>query len=126
MSKSYRAILPPLSDSEIERLHVWSAKFCAATAVFRENGGAVIWLATKERARSREAFMRSVRSTLRQLGIAAMPKKGGGSSSPMRARSAPKPPSTPLHRQLRAHQRPSTQGIAPASPPGWKSLTARR
>ena len=54
MSKSYRAILPPLSDSEIERLHAWSAQFCAATAVFREDG-AVVWLATKERARTREA-----------------------------------------------------------------------
>ena len=71
-SKSYRAILPRLSDSDVERLLAWSTQFCAATAVFRRDG-AVVWLATKERARSREAFMRSVRCTLRQLGI-AMPR----------------------------------------------------
>jgi hypothetical protein len=74
-SKSYRAVLPHLSEGDIERLLAWSTQFCAATAVYREDAGAVVvWVATKERARSREAFMRSVRSTLRHLGIAAMPR----------------------------------------------------
>ena len=45
-SKSFRAVLPRLSDDELERLRAWSAEFCAGAAVFRE-GDAVIWLASK-------------------------------------------------------------------------------
>ena len=72
-SKSFRAVLPRLSDDELERLRAWSAEFCAGAAVFRE-GDAVIWLASKERARSREAFMRSARGTLERLAIRAKPR----------------------------------------------------
>ena len=67
-SKSFRAILPPLSDDEIQRLRAWSAENCAASAVFRESE-CVVWLASKERARSREAFLRSVRGVLKRLAI---------------------------------------------------------
>ncbi len=35
-SKSFRAVLPPLSDDELQRLRAWIADFCAAAAVFRE------------------------------------------------------------------------------------------
>ena len=55
-SKSFRAVLPSLDDDELERLREWSAENCAASAVFREDD-AVIWLASKDRARSREAFL---------------------------------------------------------------------
>ena len=64
-SKSFRAILPPLSDAEVRRLQAWSAENCAAATVFRESE-CVIWLASKERARSREAFLRSVRGVLKK------------------------------------------------------------
>ena len=67
-SKSFRAILQPLSDAEVHRLRAWSAKNCAAAAVFREYD-CLVWLASKERARSREAFMRSVRGVLKRLAI---------------------------------------------------------
>ena len=67
-SKSFRAILPPLSDAEVHRLRAWSAENCAAAAFFREHG-CLVWLASKERARSREAFMRSVRALLKRLAI---------------------------------------------------------
>ena len=67
-SKSFRAILPPLSDDEIQRLRAWSAENSAASAVFRESE-CVVWLASKERARSREAFLRSVRGVLKRLAI---------------------------------------------------------
>ena len=67
-SKSFRAILPPLSDAEVQRLRAWSADNCAAASVFREPE-CVVWLASKERARSREAFMRSVRGVLKRLAI---------------------------------------------------------
>ncbi len=76
-SKSFRAVLPRLSDDELERLRAWSAEFCAAGAVFRE-GDAVIWLASKERARNREAFMRSARGTLERLAIRAKPRTMAG------------------------------------------------
>ena len=67
-SKSFRAILPPLSNAEVRRLQAWSAENCAAATVFRESE-CVIWLASKERARSREAFLRSVRGVLKRLAI---------------------------------------------------------
>ena len=67
-SKSFRAILPCLSDEEVRRLQAWSAENCAAATVFRESE-CVIWLASKERARSREAFLRSVRGVLKRLAI---------------------------------------------------------
>ena len=67
-SKSFRAILQPLSDAEVHRLRAWSAENCAAAAVFREYD-CLVWLASKERARSREAFMRSVRGVLKRLAI---------------------------------------------------------
>lgn len=72
-SKSYRAILPPLSDDELLRLRAWSEEHCATSALFRDGGAGgascVVWLATKERPRPREAFMRSIRGTLKRLGI---------------------------------------------------------
>ena len=67
-SKSYRAVLPNIGDEELQRLHRWAADNCSASSVFRE-GEAVIWLASKDKARSREAFLRSVRATLRGLGV---------------------------------------------------------
>ena len=80
MSKSYKAILPPLSDSELQRLRVWSEEHCATSALFREGGadgaGCVVWLATKERPRKREAFMRSIRATLKRLNIDPSRLKG--------------------------------------------------
>ena len=61
-------MLPNLSEQELERLRRWAAANCSASSVFRE-GDAVVWLASKDRARTREAFLRSVRNTLRQLGV---------------------------------------------------------
>ena len=67
-SKSFRAILPPLSEEEVQRLRSWSAENCAAATVFREPE-CVVWLASKERARSRQAFLRSARGVLKRLAI---------------------------------------------------------
>ena len=67
-SKSFRAALPNLGEEELQRLRSWAADNCAASSVFREDE-AVIWLASRDRARSREAFLRSVRTTLRHLGV---------------------------------------------------------
>ena len=61
-SKSYRAVLPNLGEEELQRLRMWAADNCSVSSVFRE-GEAVIWLASKDKARSREAFLRSARYT---------------------------------------------------------------
>ncbi len=67
-SKSFRAVLPPFSDAEVQRLRAWSADNCAAATVLRD-ANCVVWLASKERARSREGFLRSVRGVLKRLAI---------------------------------------------------------
>ena len=67
-SKSFRAILPPLADEEVKRLQAWSIENCAAATVFREPE-CIVWLVSKERARSREAFLRSARGVLKRLAI---------------------------------------------------------
>ena len=74
-SKSFRAVLPNLEDSQLEKLRRWTNASCAAGLVFREEGDRVILIATRERARTKEAFMRSVRSTLGRLGIAPNARK---------------------------------------------------
>ena len=75
VSKSYRAVLPRLRQDEFERLQRWSSANCAVSAIFHD-GGQVIWLASKERARSKDAWMRSVRRTLKRLLIDTTNIKG--------------------------------------------------
>ena len=75
VSKSYRAVLPRLRQDEFERLQRWSSANCAVSAIFRD-GGPVIWLASKERARSKDAWMRSVRRTLKRFLIDTTSIKG--------------------------------------------------
>ena len=74
-SKSFRAVLPDLDDAQLEKLRRWTEASCAAGLAFRD-GGRVILIATRERARTTEALMRSVRGTLERLGIAPNARKG--------------------------------------------------
>ena len=67
-SKAFRATLPNLSDTQLARVQSWAAANCATAVVFRENGCTVL-LATRERAFTQKAFLRSVRSSLKQLNI---------------------------------------------------------
>ena len=67
-SKSFRATLPDLDEAQVDKLGRWTEASCAAGLVLRE-GDRVILIATRERARTKEAFMRSVRNTLGRLGI---------------------------------------------------------
>ena len=75
VSKSFRAVLPHLDDAQLEKLRCWTQLSCAAGLVFRK-GNHVVLIATRERARTKEAFMRSVRSTLGRLDIALNAGKG--------------------------------------------------
>ena len=68
-SKAFHATLPWLDDAELSRLRLWACQNCAASSLACEDG-IVVWRATKERARTREAFLRSVRSTLKRLASA--------------------------------------------------------
>ena len=74
-SKSFRATLPNLDEPQLEKLRRWTEVSCAAGLAFRE-GSRVVLVATRERARTKEAFMRSVRSTLQRLDITPSSRKG--------------------------------------------------
>ena len=74
-SKSFRATLPNLDEAQLEKLRRWTEASCAAGLAFRE-GSRVVLIATRERARTKEAFMRSVRGTLWRLNIAPNSRKG--------------------------------------------------
>ena len=74
-SKAFHATLPWLDDAELSRLRVWACQNCAASSLAREDD-VVIWRATKERARTRKAFLRSVRSTLKRLAVDVSRLKG--------------------------------------------------
>ena len=75
-SKSFRAQLPALGPDEFERVRRWGEENCAVSALCRE-GSCVMWLVTRERARSREDHARSVRSALRKLSVDATKLKKG-------------------------------------------------
>ncbi len=74
-SKPFHATLPWLDDAEMSRLRAWAWQDSAASSLAREDDVA-IWRATEERARTREAFLRSVRSTLKRLAIDVSRLKG--------------------------------------------------
>ena len=67
-SKAFRATLPSLNETQLARLQGWIAENCATGVVFQEHGCTVL-LAIRERAKTQEAFLKSVRSTLKRLGI---------------------------------------------------------
>ena len=73
--KSFRTTLPNLDEAQLEKLRRWTEASCAAGLAFRE-GSRVVLIATRERARTKEASMRSVRGTLGRLGIAPNARKG--------------------------------------------------
>ena len=74
-SKAFRVTLPDdLDEAQLDKLKRWTEASCAAGLVLREEKS-VILIATRERARTKEAFMRSVRGTIGRLGIATNARK---------------------------------------------------
>ena len=59
-SKAFHATLPWLDASDLSRLRAWACENCVASNIVREDG-IIVWRAAKERARTREARLRSVR-----------------------------------------------------------------
>ena len=69
-SKSFAAQLPALTSAELDRLRAWGAENCSQSVCYRD-GTCVMWLASRERARSREDFARAIRGVLKRLSIDA-------------------------------------------------------
>lgn len=67
-SKSFRATLPNASDDQLEQLQRWADANCSNSALFRDEGD-VVWLASRERARSKSAFLKSTRALLKKFGF---------------------------------------------------------
>ena len=76
LSKSFAAQLPVLTAAELDRLRVWGAENCSQSVLFRD-ANSVMWLASRERARSREDFARAVRAVLKKLSIDASSLRRG-------------------------------------------------
>ena len=69
-SKSFAAQLPTLTPAELNRLRAWGIDNCSQSILYRD-GNCVMWLASRERARSREDFSRAIRGVLKKLSINA-------------------------------------------------------
>ena len=95
-SKAFHATLPWLDDAELSRLRARACQNCAASSLAREDG-IVVWRATKERARTREAFLRSVRSTLKRLAVDVSRLKGRWLVLADEGSVAPDAPTPALH-----------------------------
>ena len=67
-SKSFRAVLSSLEDEQLSTLRRWSADNCSHT-VFVQEGKCVVWLASRERPRTADAFMHSIRALFKRLSI---------------------------------------------------------
>ena len=67
-SKSFRAVLASLEDEQLSTLRRWSADNCSH-AVFVQEGKCVVWLSSRERPRTADAFMRSIRALFKRLSI---------------------------------------------------------
>ena len=75
-SKSFRATLPNMGDAQLTLLQEWTRENCSAGVAFREPDDTVVWLASRERPKTKEAFLRSVRARLESLGIDTRALKG--------------------------------------------------
>ena len=73
-SKAFKAVLPSaLQDSALERLQAWARDNSSRSAIWRKNEGAV-WVCTREKPRTQEAFMRHLRDLFAALYIQERPR----------------------------------------------------
>ena len=68
-SKSFRATLPNASDDQLQLLKTWADANCSKSVLLRDESGVVVWLASRERARSKSAFLKSTRALLKDFGF---------------------------------------------------------
>ena len=73
-SKAFRATLPgALHDSALERLQAWARDNPSRSAMWRKDEG-VVWVCTREKPRTQEAFMRHLRDLFAALYIQERPR----------------------------------------------------
>ena len=73
-SKAFKAVLPhTLPDSALERLQAWARDNSSRSAIWRKNEG-VVWVCTREKPRTQEAFMRHLRDLFAALYIQERPR----------------------------------------------------
>ena len=75
-SKSLRAILPNASADDVTKLRCYCAENFAASAVFVDSPGEVVWLGTRDRTRAVTSHRRSARAVLAKLRIPTAGLKG--------------------------------------------------
>ena len=75
-SKSFRAILPNMAPDDVTKLRRYCAENFAASAVFVDSPGEVVWLATRDRTRAVTSHRRSARAVLVKLQIPTTGLKG--------------------------------------------------
>ena len=73
-SKAFRATLPgALHDSALERLQAW-ARDNSSRSCIRDRDEGVVWVCTREKPRTQEAFMRHLRDLFAALYIQERPR----------------------------------------------------
>ena len=73
-SKAFKAVLPSaLQDSALERLQAWARDNSSRSAIWRKDEG-VVWVCTREKPRTQEAFMRHLRDLFAALCIQERPR----------------------------------------------------
>ena len=75
-SKSFRAILPNMAADDVTKLRRYCAENFAASAVFVDSPGEVVWLGTRDRTRAATSHRRSARAVLAKLDIPTAGLKG--------------------------------------------------
>ena len=67
--RAFRAGIGRLRDHEIKLLHRWALQHCAMCAVLCGSKGNIVLVALKDTARTAASFARTIRATMRTLGI---------------------------------------------------------
>ena len=69
-SKGFRAHFSSfLLDHQVEALRLWASTNCAQSVVFRDERGAVILMALRDRSRTAASHARSLRCALRRMAV---------------------------------------------------------
>ena len=69
-SKDFRAHLSAfLLDHQVDALRLWASSNCATSTVFRDERGAVILMALRDRPRTASSHSRTLRGALRRMAV---------------------------------------------------------
>ena len=75
-SKAYVATLPAsISQEQLERLDAWGVRNCWRSAVVRQKNAHTVWIAVREKMRTKEDCARHVVDVLAALGVRRRPEE---------------------------------------------------